>query len=333
MRKITNSIFIFLILTNVILFAGKVKYITIPWGNINEKNKIYLNTYGEQSTLEWGYPTIFDIDKNGYIYIPDEEARAIKGFKSPNQLIKFIDLSKKWKQNPILKFGIDYNNNIIFWDANKNFTKINANTEKIIFKKENFKRPGAILFDDENNIYTYPQCFSPDGKELNFDKKANLEKNKNIFNKPDQIIEKNFAMQKKLKSGKVKLSKTPKKILLEINDKNKPTLHNKLDNFHYELINKIPNISEEMKKKFINLRPGINGKSKTDGTYWEWHAYEYKALLVFYMNAYGQITDYIYEDYSEYLEMKLKVGKDGNLYSYTPHKTDGVIIWKYTFEE
>jgi len=28
-----------------------------------------------------------------------------------------------------------------------------------------------------------------------------------------------------------------------------------------------------------------------------------------------------------------KVGKDGNLYAYTPHEKDGVIIWKYTFDE
>jgi len=137
----------------------------------------------------------------------------------------------------------------------------------------------------------------------------------NSFNK---IIEEKIQNRKLLEGKK-------SKSILEITEKNK-------NSFHKDLMNtKV--VNNEDRKKFDGSNLDLIGKDENNNTYWKLEAIENQQVLFYRVSNFGCVTHFIKEDFSEYLEYEFLIGKDNIFYVYTPHEKDGVIIWKYTFDE
>jgi len=294
----------------------KEEYTRITWGK--QTNLIGVKVYEDGSG--WG-PDTFEINNKGHLILPDVIRGDIQIFNKDGKLIKLIENTNQWPRM-IYDIVTDNNGDIIFYASDGNFIKVSFISSTIMFKKEKIKHTGRIKLDDENNIYASRQCFSPNGKTLNFNERKSNPKIKRLLDEGNEI-----EIHEKVENRrKKKLSlKQPKKVLFEIND-------NSGQDFYFQLLDTLP-LSDDVKSKLRNSGSSPLGTVKSGGTVWYWPTSGYKGMLMFYMNPIGQVTDYVYEDYSQYLRMILKIGKDGNLYAYTPHEKDGVIIWKYTFDE
>jgi len=321
-----KAFLIFLFLFVNIFAVHKKQYLLISKGKEDNQFNIKKGDVGYLAPLD------FDIGKNGSIYFTDNMARSIKIFNSKGELIKHIENERKWLP-PARDISVDYNNNILLYSGYGTFVKLNSKTGKIIFKREDFSRPTRIWFDQNNNIILEgvpdeKKYLTPEGEYFKPKTEKQKKEIEKLKGKPvkeilNQKLErrKKAIKNKKLQSSKNKIMKVEQKIRNR-KDENK---------FHKSLLAK-KLTKKKIEKNFKSSGMSYIGTDEEENTYFETHGSGVKETVITCFDKYGYVKGIVYEDYSDYIKFIVKLGKDGNLYAYTPHKDKGVIIWKYEFD-
>jgi len=308
---------------NVSFSFNKFLFISIQSGTYDNQIGIVKKSY------DYSCPHDFDIDSKGNVYMDDPVNESVKIFNKNAKLLKILRNNSRWHK-AVSHITADHEGNVVFFDGYNSLIKINTTMNKIYFTNKNFSEPKNILIDKSNNIFISDIILSKKGERIeskSIETKA-FQNNFYKFNKlnfKDSIKERNDVKKVEMTANN-KMQIDKKQNIANVTDEN-------IESFIDVILRQKFSIQEIRTNFSCGYQPEKIGIDTNGNTYWQiLSCHAFIAVLV-RIDKYGNATDLIVEKIDKYIKFVFKLCSDDNLYAYTPHKTDGVIIWKYTFDE